>query len=216
MNLQDIFTHLAYGELSKLFLGEDGDIKRLQQPQIVSSIQLGLTDLYKRILIKEGQEVVSLTQGTSSYLLSNADVIQIERIVNSKGKELTLNDVNSPLSLRLIGELGFSVDDLYFTTNEISTEDVIVYYRAAHPELNFVVGATNPSNINIELPLTYLQALLYYIAARVHTPVGLTKEFHAGNDYLTKYEAEVARLLQNNIRIDRVAESSHFEKGGWV
>lgn len=216
MNLQDIFTHLAHGELSQLFAGENGEINTSQRPQIVSSISLGLTDLYKRLLIKEKNQAVVITQGTYAYTLNNEDIIQIERIKDSDGEEIVLNNVNDPASFLMIGDKGFSVSDEFFEDKESNSEIVTAYYRANHPEIDSTLVLTNPELVEIELPTTYLQALLYFVAARVHTPVGLTREFHPGNDYLSKYEAEVARLLQLNIRLDRVAESTRFEAGGWV
>lgn len=216
MNLQDIFTHLAHGELSQLFVGEDGEINASERPKIASSVTLGLGDLYKRLLIKESSESVVLNQGTSTYVLAATDVNNIERIVDSEGEEITLNDVNDVYSFRTISDTAFSLSDDYFTKKEITTETVTIYYRANHPELNAALVRTDPASVDIELPFTYVQALLFYVASRVHAPVGLTKEFHTGNDYLSKYEAEVARLQLHNIPSDRVAETTRFEAGGWV
>lgn len=216
MNLQDIFTHLAHGELSQLFVGEDGEINASERPKIASSVTLGLGDLYKRLLIKESSESVVLNQGTSTYVLAATDVNNIERIVDSEGEEITLNDVNDVYSFRTISDTAFSLSDDYFTKKEITTEIVTIYYRANHPVLNAALVRTDPASVDIELPFTYVQALLFYVASRVHAPTGLTKEFHTGNDYLSKYEAEVARLQLHNIPADRVAETTRFEAGGWV
>lgn len=216
MNLEDIYTHLAHGELSNLFVGESGTILSDQRVKIASSVSLGLIDLYKRLLISEKSEQVTLTQGTQAYALTAEDVINIERINDSTGLQVVLNDLSDDHSFMVIGDSAFNISDNYLEDNQYTSEEVTVYYRASHPELDLTAVASDPATVNIELPRNYLSALLYYVASRVHTPIGLTNEFHKGNDYLSKYEAEVARLSMSGIPLDRVADHDRFHQNGWV
>ena len=52
MTLSDVFDQLAYGEFSKIFLGESGAIPQSNWNRIITHINLGLTELYKRFDLK--------------------------------------------------------------------------------------------------------------------------------------------------------------------
>lgn len=216
MNLQDIFTHLASGELAHLFVGESGDIEASSRKKIASSVELGLVELYKEFLIKESNEVITLTEGVTSYVLAATDIVKVERIKDSMGAEIALNNVDSMDSFVFNGLSSFTIDSNYLEKRSLTAEDVTVYYRANHPKLDPIMVDAYPTAINIELPIQYLNALLMFVAARVHTPVGLTPENTTGNEYMMKYRAAIAELNIHNIRQDRVAETSRFSANGWV
>ena len=68
----------------------------------------------------------------------------------------------------------------------------------------------------IELPYSHLEALLYFIASRVHNPIGMANEFHAGNSWAAKYEHECVRLEQLNLRVDQGEDNTNFCRNGWI
>jgi hypothetical protein len=216
MNLQDIFTHLSSGELSQLFVGESGDIDIDSRKKIASSVELGLIELYKEFLIKENTEAVTLTEGITDYVLASTDVVKVERIKDSMGREVSLNNLNDPCSFTFTEYNSFSIGDNYLSNQDLESEMVSVTYRAAHPKLDMLLVGAYPAGIDIELPSQYLNALLMFIAARVHTPVGMSPENQTGNEYLMKYKAAVAELNIHNIRQDRVSDSSNFHRNGWI
>ena len=119
MNLQEIFDHLTYGELSQLSMGggEAGVISEANYPRVLAHVNLGLTALYKRFPIKEARLIVQLTPGVTTYsitskyamyntrsvepvkyLLDTAaapfvdDLLKIERVLTDSGYALSLND----------------------------------------------------------------------------------------------------------------------------
>jgi len=236
MNLQDIFDQLSYGELSQLFVGtgENGEIPVDRRRKIGASISLGLTDLYKRFLLKEKRVRVAYDASRSTYVLhsdyaeSNTgglapvkyimdsdepftdDVLQIERIYSADGTELRLNALDDPDAIRLTST------NMFLAPATLETEYLEVVYRANHPALDPVDVETYPTNVDIELPITHLEPLLLYVASRVHTPVGMNNEFHDGNNYAAKYEVACSRLEQLNMRVDTVGHNTRFESNGWV
>lgn len=121
MKLNEIFTQLAYGELSNVTIGknEAGEIDEGNYKQIMAHVNLGLTELYKRFNLKEASIVVRLQNGQAMYPLNSKfavngkktampirwiidtaaapftdNISKIERVVTDSGYEMTLNDKN--------------------------------------------------------------------------------------------------------------------------
>jgi hypothetical protein len=62
----------------------------------------------------------------------------------------------------------------------------------------------------------YLQALTFYIASRATNSMGLSGEFHAGNNYAKKFEAEVTKLTALNYDLDENSEQTKLESRGFA
>jgi len=238
MKLSEVFSQLAYGELSQLNLVDQttGEIATGKYTQLVSHINMGLTALYKRFPLKESRLVVTLQSGRISYPLSTEedvrlgveagaedfedDILKVERVYVSGGKELGLNDASdryscftsSATTLRVPIEI---VDKTPGIPAELVTDTLLVVYRAKHPIL---VNKTsfNPANIQIELPYSHLEPLLYYVASRVNNPIGMTNEFHAGNSYAAKYEKSCQELEMVNLRVDQGSQNTKLRQKGFV
>jgi hypothetical protein len=236
MNLQDVFDQLSYGELSQLFVGTGnaGEIPVDRRKKIAASVSLGLTELYKRFLLKEKRVKVAYDKTRSTYVLHSDyaetntrsvapvkyimdtdspftdDVLQIERVYLDNGTELRLNSLDAEDSVRL------TATNMFLAPSTLETEYLEVVYRANHPALNPIYVEALPSNVEIELPITHLEPLLLYVASRVHTPVGMNNEFHDGNNYAAKFEVACQRLDQLNMRVDTVGHNTRFEDNGWV
>ena len=75
MKLSEIFSQLAYGELSQLGLvNATGDgIATDKQGQLVAHVNMGLLALYKRFLLKEGSVTIRLVTGRSTYPLNTEE-----------------------------------------------------------------------------------------------------------------------------------------------
>lgn len=122
MKLTEIFTQLAYGELSNVVIGKNdgGDIDENNYKQIMAHVNLGLTELYNRFSLKEGSLVLRLQNGQAMYPINSKfavngkkttmpirwiidtvdnpfldDISKIERVVTDCGYEMILNDRNS-------------------------------------------------------------------------------------------------------------------------
>ena len=247
MKLSEIFAHLSSGELSQLNIGGgvSGEINETNQGHIVSHLNLGLTTLYTRFLLKERRVRVALQTERLVYPLARMyaasntrsaepvkfiwdsatdpfldDVLKIEQVFTASGYELPLNSrtqytLTTPTSssLSVPQEIIDQAPDL---PECLKTTWVMVAYRANHPIIDPLAGGYDPERYEVELPYSHLMALLYFVASRIHNPIGMVNEFHSGNSYAAKFEAECQRLELANVRIDSISQENKLERNGWA
>lgn len=220
MKLSEIFTNLSSGELSQIFVGQqtNGDTPDNSASYLISSINLGLTALHTRFSLKEGRVSFTLSTLGNVYNLQRPDIIKIEQVITQSGRELPLNnsaDIYS-CSTPSLGALRVPVSivnkepDL---PDDLITDSLEVVYRANHAIISVDVM---PEYYEVDLPYSHLLALLYFVASRVHNPIGMVNEFHAGNSWASKYELECARLEGHNIQIDKGTNYDRISRNGWV
>lgn len=239
MKLSDVFSQLTYGELSQLNLGgaEATGISAANYLVVVSHINLGLSALYTRFILKEGRLTFKLQPGRVAYPLSSTedvvfvdelgteefsdDILKIEGVFTDLGQELGLNDksdmyscfTSSPTLLRVAKDI---VNKAQSLPEELLTDNLLVTYRANHPMIVYTGVNFVPSKVMLELPYSHLEALLYFVASRVHNPIGMTNEFHAGNSYAAKYEKACQLLELKDMQIDQGSQSSRLSANGWA
>lgn len=223
MKLFEVFSQLAYGELSQTVLGEnnEGELVENKYPMLLASVNLGLTALYKRFNLKEGRITFPLSTTGNVYKLSVTDLHKIERVLTDAGVDLPLNDGKEKYScytprmdtLRVHTDIVNKVADV---PDQYKTNALEVVYRANHPKLVDTLGIIDPEAIELELPYSHLEALLYFVASRIHNPIGMVNEFHSGNSWAAKYEAECMKLQQQNLEIDEGNDNDRISRNGWV
>lgn len=214
MKLIEVFENLTAGELSQLSIGggETGSIDPSNYGKLLTHINLGLTALYTRFNLKENEGSLTLIPGTRVYNISAEDLLKIERVYDATGNEWVLNDEGNILACRAL-----SVSQLQVPVELAATGGILrVGYRANHPRLVLTGGTINPATTVLELPYSHFQALLFFIASRCHNPVGMVNEFHSGNSYYAKYEAECARLEMENLETDQGGQYDRIYANGWV
>lgn len=236
MKLQDIFDQLTFGELSQLSLTNEGQgINEEDRKKVIRNITLGLTELHKRFLLKERFFDITLQKGKVVYTLvkrfaeSNIsstepvkyisdlnspfydDLLKIEQVTDENGNKLTLNKSGNKYSLRTP-----AYNVLYIPPQETPITTVNVVYRADHPPLSEHAHLLPPFTVDIDLPGSHLQALLYFVASRILNPIGLVQEFHEGNNYTAKFEAAVQELKNTGFQIDTDFENNRFTTKGFV
>ena len=238
MKLSEIFEQLTYSEFSQLSIGGEpaGVINDKNYARVVSFINLGLTALYTRFCLKEAEVIFRLEKNKYSYLIGSQsdvdfiddyfplfdveEIIKIEEVYGDSGVKYSLNDRSDiwsfyTPSLLILGVPTKIVDKSADVPEDLITDRIRLKYRAGHRKLS--VGKNfNPKNEEIELPYTYLSALLYFVASRVHNPIGLTNDFHAGNSYYSRYEKACADLEIHNVRVDQGGQNTRLVKNGWV
>ena len=224
MKLSEIFTQLTYGELSQIHLGgaDMGQIDENNYSKMLAHINLGLLALYKRFPLKEGRATLALRPGVLTYQVDAESVLKLERVYTDRGWEMGLNDESDPYAcftpsahtLRVPAEVVAKHMDL---PDHLKTANLEVVYRAGHPLLTGdAYGIIDPEEIDIELPYTHLEPLLYYVASRLNNPMGMANEFHAGNSYFAKYEAACQQLEMVNLRVDQGSQNNRLQRNGWV
>ena len=220
-------------------------IQKEKFPEYFPTIQLALTELHKRFRLREGNFPVDITEvpGKTSYVLtldyaeSNTkskepvkyikdasapfqdNLMKIEHIfgvLNGAVYEIPLNVAGDTNSIKTS-----SFNTLMVPTDPtlapwlVETAQLDVVYRADHPQIKDYLANNSPLSTTIYLPGTHLEALLYYVAMRITTPVGMQNEFHAGNNYSAKFEASCLVLSGENMEIDTDAVNEKLDDRGW-
>lgn len=233
------FSQLSIGGANQ------GVIDATNYSKVLGHVNLGLNALYRRFNLKGGRLVLALQPGLTTYKLNSAfavngvgstepvryikdtlgdpftdDIIKVEQLLTATGKTLGLNDdanlysvfTPSALTLRMPIEL---VTDYPSKPDDLKTATVTVVYRATIAKIVAGVGFA-PATVEVQLPDTHLEPLLYYVASRVTSPIGMSNEFHMGNSYYAKYEAACQGLEGKGLQIDQDSQNTRILRGGWV
>lgn len=180
MTVADVIEDARYGELAQL-----GVIKRLDtvstkeaaERQILTYINLGLIELYKRFNMRTEQTVVTMQEDVLLYTLTTANIYDestnpngyldtilsvfnsVVGIYDEAGDKVTLNaesdimSVNTP-SYNVLQIPNPSTDGVLF-----------VLYSAAPDKL---MWNADLSSVDVLIPPVMLEALLYYMGYRAH------------------------------------------------
>jgi hypothetical protein len=222
------------------------DTPKTSYKRLYPLVKLGLTELHKRFKLREAEFNVNLTEGKVIYLLAldyaksytkskvaiddryiddsatafADDLMQVERIYGvyrSAPYEIPLNNLDNPAAIRTTSYNTLVIPDDVTTAPWLKETSVLrLVYRADHPAITNPAVHITPDRIPIYLPVAYLQALVYYVASRVMTAKGNVAEFHDGNNYAMKFEAEVAELRQQDFTVSNVSEYDKLSARGFV
>lgn len=242
MLLSEIFNALTYGELSQVNIGgiEANGISAGNQGQILTHVNLGLTELHKRFLLKEGRITLLRQAGVTTYVLNKKyavsnreswepvkyildsmdrpfqdDLLKVERVYDVAGNELVLNGSDLSANPDHVNVRTTSYNTLVIPEH-LAGETVSIVYRANHPQIIREDNSFDPTEIEVDLPYSHLEPLLYYVASRVLNPIGAGGQFHEGNNYAAKFEQACMQLEMGGYRLD-VGETNHrLVRNGWV
>ena len=203
MRLSEIFDALASGELSNLNLAEGGvQIKPDKLEVVLRSINLGLVDLYTRFLLKTNKLKVPVID--TPIVINTDDFIEVLEVY-SELKSLT----KYTYSLSSHNVLQLKIYDWGNYINQFA----IIEYKAKHRLLTVEDIALNSE---VELPLPYLNALLYFIGSRLYTSIvnQLDGDLNESIRYTQKYQAEIAMLKEQGIDVDGLDDHHWFTDRG--
>lgn len=159
----------------------------------------------------------------------NNDVLQIEQVFNNKGQELCLND-NMPCPCWsppgwnecLTTNTSRRVDCLYtprYDTIKIPAkfveEEIIVKYRAGHPDLKYDICRMDPDRVEVNLPPGLLEPLLLFIGHRAYRALN-SDQNQESSAYLQQFEAACARAHDLGLEIVRNPTNLRLDYNGWV
>ena len=248
MTLQDIFDALSAGEISQISIGGQpaGAINKQNRAKLLPHINMGLTALFKRFRLKEGNLLLQLKPGRTSYPLNleytvsnngfsstglildtgspyKNDLLKVEEVRTELGQVLPLNDSSYLYSLKtpqtkVLYVPKEIVENSGSLPDEFRTSKLLVTYRANHTEITFDQNKdfAYEDGADIELPDSHLEALLYFVASRVNNPMGMTNEFHAGNTYYMKYEQACQELENQGMQADLTGTNIKARLNGWA
>lgn len=267
MLLREVFDALTYGELSQLNMGgtDAGFISDAHYNRLLTHVNLGLTALHRRFVIKLNQIELVFLPGVSRYHLHSQhrysdeevavgdfridvgdttllldtqsvadaeyirdqpyarfqdDLLKVERVMTPCHIELPLNEHGKRWSVFTprdnVVQVPLEIVDQYQVPDWLKVDRLLVEYRQNHVKLSPGAGEFDANRVEIDLPDAYLQALLYYVASRVHTPIAAGAQVNPGNEWYAKYEQECQRLLQENLQIDQVSGLDKIRHRGWA
>lgn len=233
MLLSDIIEYLGYSELYNLHVSKDDDgvIKSVDYPRLISIINMGMIDLHKKFPILYKQVNVQLYEHISTYILDNwyavqnttssatykyimdsvskpfnNDIIKVNRVINEGCCEYPLNDTDNP----------FSLFTPTYNTIQITyplKENIIGVEYQAYPE-KIPVNTIDTANYYIEFPEYLLEALNAYVAAKYYANLGQDKPEYT--QYFQKYELECSRITNLGlVNLDQ-SQNLRLENNGWV
>jgi hypothetical protein len=244
MKLRELFDHLAFSELSQLNVVDPNTnfIKEEHYDKVLFSIKLALTALHTRFPLKEETMVLQLQNGVYRYNLHNSyalstningyivdsetnpyknTLIKVERILSDSLYEYALNNESETYSihtpnLSTLDVPADIVDKSVDLPECVKTDKLKLVYRANHYDLPIGFNGYDADKVEVDLPYVYVEALLYYVASRLHNPMGLVNEFNGGNNYAMKYERACAELEKHNVYVDQLNGNARLFRNGWV
>lgn len=202
IKLSEIFDALASGELSNLNMAEGGEsIKQEKLPIVLRSINLGLLDLYTRFMLRKKTKEIDTVVDQYSYIVDDEELIEILSIKDENG-----NSVKSYLT---------DTRTIKLLNKPIERSKLIVEYKSKHPKLT---QDDIDLDTEIQLPMAYYNALLYFIADRLFMsiPNKLDQDLQEGIRYKEKFFTEIEHLTRQGVDIDYLNEHSWFCDRGFV
>lgn len=238
MKLSDVFDQLAYGELSQLALIANDEIIPEEYNKIISQVNMGLAELHKRFMLKRKTLTLQTLEDVYRYPLLkryaqsqgaelpfildsdepfDEDIIEILGVSNEKGWAIPLNVYDADEHLPVVFTPAYNI--LRF--NDVTPiGKYTVTYKAGHVPLAKVVDPEtfDASKVDIELPMTHLEALLFYVASRVIQPINgaMNGAPQEGVSYAQRFEQACQQLLYQGLDVEATHESHRFKRNGFV
>ena len=238
MLLQDFFDQLTYGELAQVSIGnvEQEGVVPENYPHVATQINLGLLALAKRFTLNTGTvkvqeyDTINTYQLHSDFSVNSAsaepikyiedtvaepfsdDVLKIEKIEDISDSEditeIPYNILNNTDSILRRSYNKFYVPD------SSGTRLLSITYRAAVKPL--VIDTLDPDVDIIDIPPTLNQALLYYVAAKLHAnrPT-IDGQESTEAKYLNLYEKECVEIDTENLIEEDDFVNSKLDDNGW-
>lgn len=238
MILQDILKDLTYGELQGLRIGNllPGEAESEPDPhqyeQIISYINLGMTEIYKRFFLRSQEIYIQEHAEISTYLLHSDysfintlspileseryiidtaldpfldNILKIEEVYDEAGVKLPLNDITEELS----------VYTPTFRSIQVPYPDdnttISIQYRANHPRISASIS-TEAADVEVAIPNSLYEALLYFVGSRAHRATNVEKS----SDYWQMFKKSVDDVDRLGLEVQGEPGDWRFDDHGWV
>ena len=192
------------GELSNL------SEENFTDPIVVSYINLGLIELYKRFQLRSAEAIITMESATTLYTLdatdsrvsmsSDAEIMVIQEAYDESGGVLTINVESDEL-----GILTPSYNQVQIP-NPAEGEKIAIIYLAGPTYVTSVAQ-------QLSIPISLLEAMLHYVGYRAHGSVDGNIQAE-NNTHYQRFEASVARAKTLGlVTADDIAERDVGIKG---
>ena len=195
MRLSDIFDALGSGELANLHLVENNTIIPDKLPIVLNAINLALTDLHTKFLLKRELVRINIEPTIDTYKITNGDFIEV------------LNSDMNGIQYSLLNP-----NTLYVKADKPTV--ITIEYKASHRKLT---EEDILDDSEVDLPLSYLNALLYFIGSRMYVSVvnQLDGDLNESARYASMYQAELLTLTNQGIDVDHLNNNDWFYERGF-
>lgn len=219
-NQNRILVHINLGltELHKRFPLNKGELKIRQ----VEGLSRYVLSKQYAVANMESWEPEKYIQDTIGQPFLDT-VLKIEQVFDAEGNELGLNGAPGKLAAGKDTYDSWAIPQVFtpaFNVLQVPEGvvegDLRVVFRANHAQIFREDNSFDPEEIEIDLPYSHLEALLYYVASRIMNPIGLSQQFHEGNNYAAKFEQACAQLQNLGLETREVDSFSRLRSNGWV
>jgi hypothetical protein len=211
MTVADVIEYAKYGELAQL--GVIVNLKSTDpievvdaEKQVLSYINLGLIELYKRFDLRTEEMVIELQENTTIYTISNSNFNSVYSVYGEDGKELSLNNQDDPLSILTPSYNTIQVP------NPVTGAAIYVIYNASPTAL---VWSSTLSTAVVTLPSVMLEAMLHYVGYRAHGAMNGNVDGENNTHYI-RFEASCSKLKEiGAFTDDTLVSGTKLEDKGW-
>ena len=198
----------------------------LKEEILTLALQPGLT----QYILKDTHAVSGFSSISPRTILDSTakpfqnNIVKIVSVTTDSGFEMALNngaDLYSVFTpsfniLNIPIELVTAPQPADFPTDLITTMLKVAYQANAIP-ITEDNGLDDPEGTEVELPDSYLMALLYFVGNRANTPTGAGQnEANLGGIYYKKFLDECKRIEDDGLDVDQGAQSTRLKAKGWV
>jgi len=238
ITLNEIFNALAYGELSNLSLRQDSSntLAEEHHPKIVSHINIGLIELYKRFNLLQGDITLHQQEDVTTYYLRSEytgeladidadtyielaagetfqnNIIKVLKVYDALGEEISLNDATDSE-----GVMTKAFDTLTMTPYD-PPEILSLIYQAYYPKI-VVDPLIQASAVSLYIPDFIIEPLLFYVASRVYKPMGTnasTADADKSVSYMQAYELACQKINMLGLDTEVNDTRDRFTANGWA
>lgn len=235
MLLKDLLNTLINNELGNLAIGKpEWATGKFNYVSLIQCISLGYQELHKRFSLKKGHIQLMPMLGTQEYklsvehALSNSTSVLDKYLIDSADRPFSGNIAKIDAILDRLGEeLSFNTtgfaDDIkvldyrtIFIKNPNPDEPIDVVYREIPPTIK-LINEMELETYEIDLPFTYLEALLCYAAGRAYANRGA--ENATNNEsaiFYARFEQACANVEFLGLNTKENTASTRFTARGFI
>jgi hypothetical protein len=214
MTVAEVIDMAKFGELRNLHLGDSED------RAIVSYINLGLIELYKRFPLSVKEHIIELTDTTANeYTLPNDCMWLItaygevpETSTSQYTQELSINNENDPLGINTI-----SWNKVQIPLSMVGAYVSLIY--AAAPDQNQKVTYDEAGLYlldDLQLPAQLIEPLLFYIGYRAHGAMDGNIQSESNTHYM-RFDASCNKIkTEGMFTNDDMSMAYRVQEKGYV
>ena len=237
MTLDEIFDQLSFGELSQIrpggFFTAGEVVPDEDQRQVITHLNLALTELHKRFWLSSKELNVQLYPHISTYTLDkryavqnklstympkyiidsmyqpfNNDLLKIEMVFNECGECVPLNDRTNPNSLYTPQWNSIQVPMPY------EGAAILVQYRADHEKIEWE-PMLDPTKVQVDIPMGLMEPLCLFIGHRAYRALN-SDGGQENMNYYQQFEAACQKAIDMGLQVTANTTNMKLDHYGWV